>query len=272
VNDRVLQGARALVTGAAQGIGRAIAVRLSQAGASVALVDRPGHPRLDSVRGELAEQGGDHRAFEYDLADTAGLAGLVDRVWAEHGPLSVLVNNAGVSYLERFNEITLEHWRRVMTINVDAPFFIAQRVAEHMIAEGVRGRIVNVSSKNGLVAEPGLAHYNASKGAVELMTQSLACELGEHGITVNAIAPGIIETGMAADFDLDWERFTAYYSEHIPLEGRPGRPEDCAEAVCFLVSPASAYVTGQHLVIDGGVLASQVPRLQFMAPYENTIR
>jgi NAD(P)-dependent dehydrogenase (short-subunit alcohol dehydrogenase family) len=271
MTERVLDGHRALVTGAAQGIGRAIALRLARAGAAVATIDLPGHAAQSALMAELDGIGDGHHAFAHDLADTGGLGQLVDRIWDAHGPLDILVNNAGISALERFNQISLERWRTIMAVNVDAPFFLAQRTAEHMIAAGLRGRIVNVSSKNGLVAEPGLAHYNASKGAVELMTQSLAIELGEQGITVNAIAPGVIDTGMAAGFDLDWDRFLPYYAEHIPLHGRAGRPEDCAEAVLYLVTAPGDYITGQHIVIDGGMLANQVPRMQFMAPYESTL-
>lgn len=177
-----------------------------------------------------------------------------------------------MAYLERFNKITFEHWRKIMAVNLDAVFFLTQRIAEHMIAHAVKGRIINLSSKNGFVAEAGLAHYNASKGGLELLTQSLAIELGEHGITVNTIAPGVIETDIIGKFDLDFDKFMPYYREHIPLEGKWGSVEDCAGIAVMLAAPAGAYITGQHIVNDGGVLAQQLPRMQFMPPYQNTLK
>jgi gluconate 5-dehydrogenase len=131
--------------------------------------------------------------------------------------------------------------------------------------------VINVSSKNGLVAEAGLAHYNASKGALELLTQSLAIELGEHGITVNTISPGIIITEIGGEFEIDIQSFVKYYYEHIPLERRFGTVEECVGAVIYLASAAGSYTTGTTILMDGGVLAEQVPRVQFMKQYKNTI-
>jgi len=153
----------------------------------------------------------------------------------------------------------------VMAINTDAVFFLSQAVSERMIAAGTSGRIINTSSVNGLVAEAGLADYNASKGAIEMITKSLAIELGAHGITVNSLCPGMIATEIAEDFPLA-EGFEDYFCQHIPLGHRFGTVEDCVGAVIFLASPAGSYVTGQNIVVDGGILCEQVPRLPFMKP------
>lgn len=261
----------ALVTGGSRGIGRGIAIALAEHGADVAIVYRSAEKEAKQVVEQVEALGRKAWMVQQDLAQTDAIAALADRVWQDTGGVDILVNNAGMAYLEHFNEISLEHWRQVFAVNVDAVFFMTQRIAEHMIAAGVKGRVINLSSKNGFVAEAGLAHYNSTKGAIELMTQSLAVELGPHGITVNTIAPGVIETEIGGEFDIDFERFVSYYKEHIPLEGRWGTVEECAGAAVFLASDAGAYMTGQHMIIDGGVLADQLPRLQFMPPYRNTL-
>lgn len=261
----------AMVTGGSRGIGRGIAIGLAEHGADVVIVYHRAGEAAQTVAAHIRGLGRRAWVLQQDLGETEGLADLADRAWEATGGLHILVNNAGMAYLERFNAITIARWRRLMAVNLDAVFFLSQRIAEHMIRGGVAGRIINLSSKNGFVAEAGLAHYNASKGALELLTQSLAIELGEHGITVNTIAPGVIETEITGEFDLDLERFVPYYQEHIPLEGRWGDVEDCVGAAVFLASRAGAYVTGQHIINDGGVLAQQLPRLQFMPPYRNTL-
>jgi NAD(P)-dependent dehydrogenase (short-subunit alcohol dehydrogenase family) len=267
-----LSGKVALVTGGSRGIGRAIALGLAQHGADVAIVFRSAADEAQKVKSQIEAMGRRCWLFQQDLAQVEKLHDIADAIWKTAGRVDILVNNAGMAYLERFNQITLEHFRRVMAVNLEAVFFLTQRIAERMIAAGVKGRIINLSSKNGFVAEAGLAHYNASKGALELLTQSLAIELGEHGITVNTIAPGIIATEIGGEFDIDFEKFSAYYHEHIPLEHRFGTVEECVGAAVFLASSAGSYMTGQHLLIDGGVLAEQVPRMQFMPPYRNTLK
>ncbi len=259
-----LTGRVALVTGGSRGIGRGIAIGFAEHGADVAVVYRSAEREAGEVVAAIRALGRRAWAYQQDLAALDELPALAERVWRECGRIEILVNNAGMAYLESFNAITPEHWRRVMAVNLDAVFLLTQQIAGRMIAAGVKGRIINLSSKNGFVAEAGLAHYNASKGAIELLTQSLAIELGAHGITVNTIAPGIIETEIAGEFHLP-TAFFEYYKEHIPLEHRFGQVEDCVGAAVFLASRASGYMTGQHLIIDGGVLCEQVPRMQFMA-------
>lgn len=264
-----LDGQWAVVTGAARGIGAAIAVGIAGAGAGVVLIDRPGAPGLAQVAKAVRLRGVDVRVVEFDLSRTNDLADLADDIWRLTGGVHVLVNNAGVAALEHFNEITPQSWHRIMAVNVDAVFFLSQRFAEHMIDAGVHGRVICVSSKNGMVAESGLAHYNASKGAVELIARSLASELGPHHITVNTIAPGMIDTGIAEDFALDGG-FVPAWNARIPL-GRYGLPVECVGAVLLLASPAGSYISGATIVVDGGVLADQMPRLRHMSPYRSRL-
>lgn len=265
-----LHGRRVLLTGAAGGIGRALALGLARAGADLALAELPGvlpSPELESA---LAETGRSIRWYFRDLADAASLGGLVDAIH-DDGPIDVLVNNAGSATMDHFNRIDYAAWRATMAVDLDAPFLLSQRVAEHMVHDGIQGRIIMISSKNGLQAEPGLVSYNAAKGGLELLARSLSVELGVHGITVNTVCPGMVDTGLAGDFPLDWEAFVPYYEQHIPLQHRFARPEELIGPVVFLASDAASYVTGQSLIVDGGVLANQVPRMQFMRPFEDRL-
>ncbi|MFF4085205.1 SDR family NAD(P)-dependent oxidoreductase [Streptomyces sp. NPDC001777] len=265
-----LTGRTAIVTGAARGLGRAFATGLAEAGADLVLVDLPGAEGVDATAAAVEALGRRCRTYGQDLADIDALPGFVDTVRAEAGPLHILVNNAGTAALERFNEITPASWSHIMRVNVDAVFFLSQRVAEHMTADSVPGRIITITSKNALVAEAGLAHYNASKAAAQLLTETLAVELAPHGITANTLAPGMVETPIDGEFPFDREAFESAYRERIPL-GRYARPDECVGALLLLASDAGAYLTGARIVVDGGVLADQMPRMRFMPPYRNTI-
>ncbi|MFD7718207.1 SDR family NAD(P)-dependent oxidoreductase [Streptomyces sp. NPDC059814] len=265
-----LTGRTALVTGAARGLGRSFAVGLAEAGADLVLVDLPGAEGVTETAAAVEALGRRCRTYGQDLADIEALPGFVDAVRAETGPLHILVNNAGTAALERFNEITPASWSHIMRVNVDAVFFLSQRLAEHMTADSVAGRIITITSKNALVAEAGLAHYNASKAAAQLLTETLAVELAPHGITANTLAPGMVETPIDGEFPFDREAFEAAYRERIPL-GRYARPDECVGALLLLASDAGAYLTGARIVVDGGVLADQMPRMRFMPPYRNTI-
>ncbi|MFW6690523.1 SDR family NAD(P)-dependent oxidoreductase [Streptomyces sp. MAR4 CNX-425] len=265
-----LAGRTAVVTGAARGLGRAFAAGLAEAGADLVLVDLPDAPGLAETAAAVRAHGRRARTYGQDLARLPELAGLADRIREAAGPVHILVNNAGTAALERFNEITEESWSRVMRVNADAVFFLSQRLAEHMVADAVPGRIITVTSKNALVAEAGLAHYNAAKAAAQMLTETLAVELAPHGITANTLAPGMVDTPIDGGFPLAREGFEAAYRERIPL-GRYARPEECVGALLLLASDAGAYLTGARLVVDGGVLADQMPRMRFMPPYRNSL-
>ncbi|MFK4788365.1 SDR family NAD(P)-dependent oxidoreductase [Microbacterium sp. ZW T5_56] len=265
-----LTAKRVLLTGAAGGIGSALAIGLAEAGANLVLTERPGiEPSAQLV--DALERTGRTVTWRFqDLTRAEELPGFVDEVWAD-GPIDVLINNAGFATMDHFNRLDFAAWRATMAVDLDAPFLLSQRVAEHMIHDGIAGRIIMISSKNGLQAEPGLAHYNAAKGGLELLARSLAVELGPHGITVNTVCPGMVETNLGGEFPLDWDAFVAYYREHIPLRGRFADPAEMVGPVLFLASEAGSYVTGHALVVDGGVLANQVPRLAFMTPFRDGI-
>lgn len=259
-----LTGKRALVTGGSRGIGRALAVGLAAAGADVAIAFRKESAAADTALQLIRDQGRQAWAFQQDLADVAALPDFVERAWREAGPFDILVNNAGVAALEPFDRVTLETWNWTLNVNVTAPFFLTQQIALRMIARGQGGRIISISSTNGFQAEAHLAPYNVSKGALEMMTRSLAIELAACRITVNTVAPGLIRTDIGEEFELA-PGFWEYVEEHIPL-GRQGAPEDCAGAVVLLAGDAGAYITGQCIVVDGGILCEQIPRLKFGLP------
>lgn len=256
-----LEGKTALVSGGSRGIGHGISLALAQAGADVAVLYRnrgeEAAQTVDAIR-KLGRRG---REFQQDVGDIDSLAGTVDAVVAEFGKLDILVNNAGVADLVPFSLVDRETMERTLRVNVMGPFFLAQAAARHFVERKSPGRIINVTSTNGFVAEALLSPYNASKGAMEMLTKSLAIELGPHRITVNSVAPGLIATEIGLDFPLK-PQFWEYAKEHIPL-GELGQPSDVAGAVVFLAGDAGAYITGQHIIVDGGLLADQFPRMQF---------
>ena len=256
-----IAGKSALVTGSSRGIGRAIALGLAREGADVVVNYVKREDAANQTAQAIRSLGRRSVCIQADLSQHKDALRLVEDAWKALGKIDILVNNAGVAYLEPFGQTSEATWDRTLSTNLKGPFFCAQKIATQMIAAGLAGRIVNVSSTNGLVAEALLAAYNASKGGLELLTKSLAIELAPHGITVNAIAPGMIQTQIGEDFEFD-SRFHDYCLEHIPL-GRKGQVEDCVGAAVFLVSDEAAYITGQTIVIDGGLTCDQIPRLRF---------
>lgn len=245
----------AIVTGAGQGIGKAIARRLAQDGFAIAIADI-NEDSLTSVKKEIEKEGGEVLAIQADLTKLEAIQNVISRS-AEWGQITVLVNNAGRVIISPFLEISEKEWDAIMTLNLKTVFFAIQFAARHM-NEG--GRIVNLSSISGRSGRSDQAHYAAAKCAVISLTQSAALAFASQGITVNAICPGVVDTPMttgiheirAGALGITPEESLARMIAKIPL-GRLEKTEDVAGAVSFLCSPDGSYITGQSLNVDGGM-------------------
>jgi NAD(P)-dependent dehydrogenase (short-subunit alcohol dehydrogenase family) len=249
--EQVLAGRVALVTGASSGIGRAAAVRLAAQGAQVVAIAR----RADRLS-ELAMQCPGIRPFPADVTDHPALSRCVDDTVAQYGRIDILVNNAGMSYYKRLLESTLTEWRQTMAVNLEAMYVLARWVVPHMRQQHY-GRIVNISSIQATATEAVVGPYAATKGGISAWSRSLAVDLAEYGILVNVVAPGFIRTEMSVIDGVDEtesELFREWYAgrRKIPL-ARAGEPEEIAAAIAFLCGDQCTYITGQTLVVDGGL-------------------
>jgi gluconate 5-dehydrogenase len=246
-----LTGRIALVTGSSQGIGLALARGLAEHGATVVLNGRD--PRkLAGAAATLAEAGLAVHQAPFDVSDPAAVEAAVAAIEAAHGPIEVLVNNAGIMRRIPATEISPETWREIQATNVDAVFFAAQAVAKRMIPRG-HGKIVNICSIQSELGRPTIAPYATSKGALRMMTRTLCAEWGRHGIQVNGIAPGYFETELTRALVED-AAFTEWLGKRTPA-GRWGRVEELVGACIFLAGPASDFVNGHLLYVDGGMTA-----------------
>ena len=241
-----MSGRTGVVTGAARGIGRAIAGGLSGAGAKVLLVDRDG--AVEQTARELGSE-----AYVADLAEDGTPEAAFERAAGLAGRLDFLVNAAGVQARGPTVDLKDGDWERLYAVNLRAVFRMCRTAARRLIAQGDGGSILNVSSLSGTVGVPGIVPYGATKGGVVQLTKGLAVELAPHGIRVNAIAPGYVETAMTAELHQD-EGLRAEVISRIPL-GRFAAPEEMAPAAVFLLSGLAGYITGEVLHVDGGYVA-----------------
>lgn len=252
---RILEGQAAIVTGADSGIGQGIARSLASHGCRVAVNYFGTAENAESTARELQEHGVDAFAVKADVRVASEVNAMVDAAVQRFGRVDVFVNNAGVQTWKDFMEVTEEEWDLVIDTNLKGCFLCTQAIARHMIAEG-GGSIVNIGSGSNWVPFPRLVAYTASKGGIEMLTKVAGLALGPHGIRVNCIAPGAVLTDRTS---LELPDYAGQFAAITPL-GRVGMPEDIGDAVVFLASRASRFITGQRIAVDGG-LFNQPPRL-----------
>jgi len=237
----------ALVTGAAQGIGRAISLRLANDGASISACD-VNLPLAEQTAGDIRAQGVKAKAFRVNVADDGDVDRVVAEVIQEFGRVDILVNNAGITRDALILRMDEDAWDAVLSVNLKGAFLLSKYCAKWMVKQHY-GRIINISSVIGLMGNPGQANYAASKAGLIGLTKTLAKELGGRGITVNAVAPGFIQTAMTETLS---QESKDHYLKQIPL-GRMGTSEEIAGAVAFLCSGDGAYISGQVLGVNGGM-------------------
>jgi gluconate 5-dehydrogenase len=252
MNPFDLTGTTALVSGSSRGIGLALAKGLLQAGSRVTIHGR----NIDQVKTtalDLAEEtGGETWVSTFDVTDRDAVDRGIADIEQEWGTLDILVNNAGIQRRAPFTEFTLQDWNDLVATNLTSAFLVSQRVARGMVQRG-SGKIINIGSVQSQLARPGIAPYSATKGGIVMLTKGLCADLGPHGIQTNALAPGYFETELTQAL-VENEQFTQWVTTRTPA-GRWGKVEDLVGALVFLASPASNFVNGQVLFVDGGMTA-----------------
>ena len=245
-------GRTAVVTGSASGIGRGIAQKLGAKGANVVVADLSPDPNTGGTptHEKINEEGGEAIFLETDVTDEDSIQDTVYRTAEKYGQIDILVNNDGVHHSASITEETEAGWNQVIGVNLNGAFLCSKHVIQHMLDEDIQGDIVNIGSIAGLVGYGESAAYCASKGAIVELTREMALDYGDEGINVNAVDPGVIKTAMTKDMRED-EQTRQFMDQNTALP-RLGEPEDIANAVAFLASEESDFITGENLVVDGG--------------------
>jgi 3-oxoacyl-[acyl-carrier protein] reductase len=251
ITDSALTGKVALVTGGSRGIGRAIAVALGRRGAKVIINYAARADAAQEAAAAVEAAGGQAAIAAFDVANSAAVTEAIKAIGKDHGGLDVLVNNAGVALNGLVMRFSDDQWQRSLSVNLGGAFHCIRAAASFLLRAKAAGRIINITSVIGEMGNGGQTAYAASKAGLIGLTMSTARELASRGITCNAIAPGFIETDMTAEHLPEAQR--GKLLEQIPL-GKIGRPEDVADAAAFLAGPEAAYITGQVLRVNGGLL------------------
>ena len=241
-----LEGQTALITGAGRGIGKTIALKLAECGADIVLADM--NPQVSEVLLEVESLGRKCLTFETDVTDFDGIDAMVKKIIEELGSIHILVNNAGITQDNLFMRMKPEQWAKVIDVNLNGVFNVTKAVIRPMVKQRM-GKIINISSVVGFTGNPGQVNYSSTKSALVGFTKSLAREVGARGVTVNAVAPGFIDTAMTQALNESQQELIL---QQIPL-GRMGGPADIANAVAFLASEDASYITGTILHVNGGM-------------------
>jgi NAD(P)-dependent dehydrogenase (short-subunit alcohol dehydrogenase family) len=262
MNPFDLTGKVALVTGASRGLGKHFAIALARAGVDVAITSRT-VASLDDTAAAITALGRRVLPVALDVRNHESIQKAVNGAHDHFERIDILINNAGCNIRKPALEVAWDDWNTILETNLRGPFFVAQAVARHMISAG-RGRIINIGSVTCVAGYAGLGPYGASRGGIKQLTMSLAADWGPRGVTVNCLAPGWFKTAQNAVMyeNAEW---VSYLSDKIPLR-RPGSMEDLTGALLFLSSDASAYVTGQTLLVDGGISVNDTRALPANPP------
>ncbi len=244
-----LDNKRALVTGSSQGIGLALAEGLARAGARVILNGRD-LGKLTKAKRDLERKGIKSSAAQFDVTNEIEVTAAVAFIEREQGPIDILVNNAGMQFRTVLEDFPLEKWRELMRVNVESAFIVGKAVAKGMIARG-HGKIINISSVQSELGRPTIAPYTATKGAIKMLTKGMCADWAIHGIQVNAIGPGYFKTPLNQAL-VDNPEFSSWLEKRTPA-GRWGTTDELIGAAVFLASPASSFVNGHILYVDGGI-------------------